>query len=215
MTVRSSFSVLRRHDSEARCDQPVLGRTHAGSVLLLGLVLLLLGETESQGVAVVSNSKELYAALNVSDVASIHLTQDIALNSQDWAAPLRIGRNVTVGAHPVLAVIQVYVTLDCASLARRISLAPGVSLTFRFLELNNYVTDVGFTMLLLLPSPGAVVVYDNVIQRRRAGFEGKRNLADLQALPRLPGRSSAVITSNSSNNSSSQQRAFYLPRFCP
>ncbi|KAG2437375.1 hypothetical protein HXX76_006027 [Chlamydomonas incerta] len=87
------------------------------------------------------------------------------------------------------------------NLAGRVRLLPGAQLSFRWLELVNFVEEMGPAMLLVAASPGARVSYDHTVLRRRAGFSGLRYLADIQALPRA-------------NKSQGPQVAFSLPRFC-
>ncbi|KAG2453124.1 hypothetical protein HYH02_002454 [Chlamydomonas schloesseri] len=87
------------------------------------------------------------------------------------------------------------------NLAGRVRLLPGTQLAFRWLELVNYVEEMGPAMLIVAASPGARVTYDHTVLRRRAGFSGLRYLADIQALARA-------------NVSEGPQVAFSLPRFC-
>ncbi|GFR47604.1 hypothetical protein Agub_g9339 [Astrephomene gubernaculifera] len=155
--------------------------------------------------AVVSTSRELYSALGTSVVTSIYLTQTVKLDDTEWVAPLNVTRDVIIAAHPTFQAIGMYITLDLANLGSRVYLHPGTQLTFRWLELLNYVVETGPAMLMLGASPGAHVVFDHVVQRRRVGLDAVTNLKEMLVWPRLADEKEPTATN---------QTAFYLPVFC-
>ncbi|GLC56034.1 hypothetical protein PLESTB_001057400 [Pleodorina starrii] len=180
-----------------------------GALLLLLLLCLTAAATPVDSVYV-STSSALYRALATSQASTVYLTGSIKLNRTDWAVAINISRNVTVAAPPQYQAIGSYITLDFASIVAGIRVVPGSQITFQWLEMVNYVEEVGQAMLLVGASPGGRVMFSHVVQRRLAGLAGKATLAELMQLPRI-GDSSPE---GDSSTSSSSQTAFFLPRFC-
>ncbi|GIL59083.1 hypothetical protein Vafri_14038 [Volvox africanus] len=170
--------------------------------VLLFLLLRLSACAPPAGVVYADTSEGLYRALASLEVTTVYLTGTVTLNRSNWAIAISIGRNITVSAPPQYQAIGSYVTLDFANVALGIYIKPGGQITFQWLEMINYATEVGQAMLFVGASPGGRVVFNHVVQRRLAYFGGKETLHELQQLPCLDGTAVA------------NQTAFYLPRFC-
>lgn len=153
------------------------------------------------GVAYASTSGALHNALASVEVSMVYLTGSLTLNPIDWKRAIAISRNVTVAAPPQYEAIGAYITVDFSSIVAGIIVQPGGQITFRWMEMVNFMDELGQAMLLVSASPGGRVVFDHVVQRRMASFGGKRALDDIYQLPRLEG-----FVGN--------QTAFFLPRFC-
>ncbi|GLI62421.1 hypothetical protein VaNZ11_005043, partial [Volvox africanus] len=170
--------------------------------VLLFLLLRLSACAPPAGVVYADTSEGLYRALASLEVTTVYLTGTVTLNRSNWAIAISIGRNITVSAPPQYEAIGSYVTLDFANVALGIYIKPGGQITFQWLEMLNYATEVGQAMLFVGASPGGRVVFNHVVQRRLAYFGGKETLRELQQLPGLDGTAVA------------NQTAFFLPRFC-
>ncbi|GIL69988.1 hypothetical protein Vretifemale_756, partial [Volvox reticuliferus] len=169
---------------------------------LLFLLLHLAACAPPASVEYADTSEGLYKALASLEVTTVYLTSTVTLNRNNWAIAINISRNVTVSAPPQYQAIGSYVTLDFASVAVGIYVKPGGQVTFQWLELLNYATEMGQAMLFVGASPGGRVIFNHVVQRRLAYFGGKETLSELQQLPGLNGTPVA------------DQTAFFLPRFC-
>ncbi|KAG2488947.1 hypothetical protein HYH03_012566 [Edaphochlamys debaryana] len=129
------------------------------------------GAGAAAGATVPANdTRSLFAALNNPGVAVVELHDSIVLNRSEWGGLAAVNRDVLVTASPERAAASTYVLIDFAGLDVIIGVGRGCKLTFRDIE-----------------SPGAIMVFDHCIQRRRVGLPYEAAAVNGNAVPRPPG----------------------------
>ncbi|KAG2453132.1 hypothetical protein HYH02_002459 [Chlamydomonas schloesseri] len=168
--------------------QRTLTRSWACVLLLSGLALVSICGAQTSGSTsgvLVTNTKELQAALGNPAVETVLLNDSVVLTGADWGNVLvTIDRNVTVTATPERIASRVYVSLDFANLIMLFQISAGYRLTFRGLEILNHFDTVGPTFRPLRQSIGAWVVFEDCVQRRRAGLPYEAAVVNMIAAAR-------------------------------
>ncbi|PNH04385.1 putative LRR receptor-like serine/threonine-protein kinase, partial [Tetrabaena socialis] len=119
----------------------------------------------------VSTTAELLRAFRDATVDTVLLRDSLTINGSVWGAgAVQLDRSLTVSATPERIASRTYVLLDFNNLAMLFTVSPGKLILFFGLELVNHFDTVGPSFRPLRQSVGAWVVFENCMQRRRAGL---------------------------------------------
>lgn len=145
-------------EAQGSIEAPALLARNVNMMWLIAIFAMTAAHCAGAFPVSVSNEHELRAALLEPAVTTAILKADVKLGAWAELSRIRISRNLTVTASDEYLTRRIYPSIDWQSILGMLELAPSAMLTFRGLEFENFTQSVGFTLMFLQSSPGAVIV---------------------------------------------------------